>query len=108
MSNRVIVGLIVLAAIVEGLAPGVVPSDILPLAIVVLGLVYAGMAIDPEDATAYLAVAIAVGAAAQADVLSNIQMIGSQVDSILDQVSMALYAGVVTVLILRTVNRLKG
>ena len=108
MSNRIIVGLITLAAIVEGLAPGAVPQDLLPLAIVVLGLVYAGMAIDAEDATAFLAVAIAVGAASQADVLSNIQMIGSHLDSIVDQVAMALYAGVITVLVMRTLNRLKG
>ena len=108
MTNRIIVGLIVLAAIVEGLAPGAVPSDLLPLALVVLGLVYAGMAVDPDDATAYLVVALAVGGAASTDVLSNIQMIGSQVDAILDQASIALYGGVVTVFILRTVNHLKG
>ena len=60
------------------------------------------------DATAYLVVTLAVGAAAGADVLGHIQVIGGPLDAILDQVSTALYAGVVTVLAKRTLNRLKG
>ena len=108
MSNRIVVGLIVLAAVIEGLAPGSVPNNLLPLALVVLGLVYAGMAIDAEDATAYLVVVLAVGAAAQADVLTHIHVIGSPLDGIVDQISVALYSGVVTVLVMRTLNRLKG
>ncbi len=108
MSNKIVVGLVVLAAVIEGLAPGSVPNNLLPLALVVLGLIYAGTAIDAEDATAYLVVVLAVGAAAHADVLNHIHVIGSYLDSIVDQVSVSLYAGVITVLVMRTLNRLKG
>lgn len=106
--TQVIVGLIVIAALVEGLAPGVVPQNLLPLAIVILGLIYAGVAIDAEDATAYLVVTLAVGVAAGADVLNTIPLIGAHLDGIVDQVVLALYAGVITVLVMRTWNRLKG
>ena len=111
MPSRIIIGLIVIAAVVEGLWPGVVPQNILPLALVALGLAYAAIAIDAEDATAYLVVAVAVGAASQAEVLDNIhlgtlQVIGSSLDDILDHVAIALYGGVVTVIVMRTWNRL--
>ena len=65
---RIIVGLVVFLAILQGLAADAVPGGIVPLALVVLGLAYAAVAIDAEDATAYLVVALAVGAAAGADV----------------------------------------
>ena len=107
--TRIIVGLITLAALVEGLAPGAVPSDMLPLAIVILGLVYGWTAVDAEDPVAYLAVAIAVGAATMSDgVLNAIPMLGGYLDAIVDQVSNALNAGVISILVARTVNRLKG
>ena len=108
MVLRIVVALVVLVAIVQGLAADLVPGGILPLALVVLGLVYAAMAIDAEDATAYLVVTLAVGAASGADVLNNIHAIGGHLDAIVDQVSTALYAGVSTVLVKRTLNRLKG
>ena len=106
MATRIIVGLIVLIALVQGLA-SVDSKGILPFALVVLGLIYAAVAVEAEDATGYLAVAIAVGAAAQADVLNGILGIGSYLDAIVDQISTALYAGVVTVLSKRAINRLK-
>ena len=105
MATRIIVGLTVIVAIVQGLMPDLVPQNILPLAIVILGLVYGVMCLDAEDATAYLALAIAVGGAASMDVLGNIHVIGGYLDAILDQVSMALFAGVVAVLAIRTWNR---
>ena len=107
--TKIVVGLIVLCAIIEGLAPGAVPSDLLPLALVILGLVYGWTAIDAEDPVAYLAVTIGVGLAAEtAEVLQLIPAVGGYLDSIVDQVSMALYAGVISILVARTVNRLKG
>ena len=107
--TRIVVGLILLAAIIEGLAPGAVPSDLLPLAIVVLGLVYGWTAVDAEDPVAFLAVTIAVGLAAEsAEVLQVIPAVGGYLDAIVDQVSMALYAGVISILVARTVNRLKA
>jgi hypothetical protein len=115
MALRIIVGLTALVAIIQGLAGDPIAGGILTLALVVLGLVYGAMAIDAEDATAYLAVTIAVGAAASMDagselegVLNHIPAIGMHLDAIVDQVSIALYAGVITILIRRTINRLKG
>ena len=108
MATRIIVGLVALAAIVEGLAAGTVPMNLLPLALVVLGLLYGWMAVDAEDATGFLAVTIAVGAAAQADVLNNIPAIGGFLDAILGQYSTALYSAVASILVLRVWNRIKS
>ena len=107
MATRIIIGLITLGAIVQGLAPDMV-GDFMPLILVILGLLYGGLAVDAEDATAYLVVTIAVGAATGANVLSNIPAIGESLDMIFDQVAVALYAGVITILCQRAINRLKG
>ncbi len=116
--TRIVIGLIVLAAIIEGVAPGAVPSNLLPLALVILGLIYGWTAIDAEDPVAYLAVTIAVGVAATMPdgggggdangVLQMIPAVGSHLDGILDQVTTALNAGVVSILVGRTMNRMKG
>ena len=117
--TRIVVGLIALAAIIEGLAPGAVPSDLLPLALVILGLVYGWTAVDAEDPSAFLAVAIAAGMATSmpdvsgaggdgTGVLHLIPMVGSYLDSIVDQLVTALYGGVISVVVARTVNLLKG
>ena len=108
MPVRIIIGLITLLAVVAGLAPDAIPSGIVALALVILGLAYAAVAIDAEDATAYLVVTLAVGGAAAMDVLSHIHWVGSYLDAMVDQVSIALFAGVITVLVVRAVNRLKG
>ena len=65
-------------------------------------------AIDAEDATGYLVLAIAVGGAGMANVLGSIPGIGEQLDAIVDLAGVSLFAGVVTVLVQRTLNRLKG
>ena len=108
MVIRIIVGLIVILAIIQGLAADAIPEGILPIVMVVLGLVYGWMAVDAEDATSFLVVALAVGAAAGADVLSNIQVIGEHLDAIVDPITIALYAGVITVFTKRVINRLTG
>ncbi len=108
MASRTIVVLVIILAIVQGLAPDAIPGGLVPLALVILGLLYAIVAIDAEDATAYLVVAIAVGAAAGADVLSNIPGIGESLDAIVDPIATALYAGVIAILVERGVNRIKG
>ena len=108
MVNRIIIGLIVVLAIIQGLAADAIPMGIVPLVLVLLGLVYGGMAVDAEDATAYLVVALAVGAAGDADVLSNIQGIGASLDAIVDPIVTALYASVIAVFAMRTFNRIKG
>jgi HJR/Mrr/RecB family endonuclease len=109
MATRVIVGLIALLSIVQGLAGGMMADGgIMMLVIVLLGIIYGFMGVDAEDATDYLVVTIAVGAAASANALSEIPGIGMHLDNILDPASMALYASVASILIMRTVNRLKG
>ena len=108
MASRIIVILVTILAIVQGLLPDAIPGGRVPLAIVVLGLLYAIVAVDAEDATAYLVVALAVGAAAGADVLSNIPAIGESLDAIVDPIATALYAGVITIIVTRGINRIKG
>ena len=109
MATRVIVVLIALLAIIQGLAGDMMDDGgIIMVLIVLLGIAYGFTAIDAEDATDYLAVTIAVGAAAGADVLSNIPAIGASLDAILDPASSFLYASVVSILIMRTINRIKG
>ena len=108
MATRIIVGLIALASVVEGLWPGGVPQNLLPLALVILGLVYGAMVVDAEDATGFLAVTIAVGAAAGADVLGIIPMIGSYLDAILGHQATALYGAVAAILVVRAWNRIKS
>ena len=104
MVTKIIAGLVLLVAIVQGLAPDAVPGGVLPIILVLLGLAYAGLAIAVADATAYLVMTLAVGAAAGADVLSAIPAIGASLDAIVDQLSIALYAGVISVLSLWMYN----
>ena len=115
--TRIVVGLILLAAIVEGLAPGAVPMDLLPLALVVLGLVYGWTAVDADDPGTYLLVTLAVAAAATMPgggggdgngVLGLIPAVGGHLDAILDQGASALLAGVVSVFVARTMSLLQG
>ncbi|MYD43646.1 MAG: hypothetical protein F4W90_07110 [Gammaproteobacteria bacterium] len=108
MLTRIIVGLAALAAIVHGLAPEIVPMNILPLALAVLGLVYGAMCVDAEDASGFLVVAIAVGAAGMSDALVNIHYIGEYLDRILDAQAIALMAAVASILVMRIWNRLQG
>ena len=92
MPNKIVLGLIVLAALVHGLVGDAVPQGILPLALVVLGIVGAVMAGD-DHPTAALVVAIAAAAAGNADVLNNVYVIGAYLDSILDALVIALLSG---------------
>ena len=109
MLTRIIVGLIALLAIIQGVAGDMMADGgAMMIIIVLLGIIYGFTGVDAEDATDYLVVTIAVGAAAGADVLSNIPGIGATLDAILDPASSALYASVVSILIMRTINRLKG
>ena len=108
MATRAIIGLILLAAIVLAVAPEAIPGNALTILLVVLGLAWAYVAIDPEDATAYLVVVLAVGAAAESDVLNAIPAVGMYLDGILGGLSTALYASVATIAALRIANRIKG
>ena len=106
MPTKIIIAASVIIAIVEGLAPGVVPMAILPLALVVLGLVYGVMCVDAEEPVAYLAVAIALAAAGGADVLGHIHVIGMYLDAIVDQIAVVLLSGAVTIMVMRAWGRL--
>ena len=106
MATRILIGLITLAAIVQGLAAESV-GDFLPVVLVILGLLYGGLAVDAEDATAYLVVTLAVGGAAGSVVLSNIPAVGDALNAILGGVSVALFSGAVTILCMRAINRVK-
>ncbi len=108
MATRVIIGLILLAAIVLAVAPDAIPGNALTILLVVLGLAWAYVAIDPEDATAYLVVVLAVGASAGSDVLNAIPAVGMYLDGILGGLSTALYASVAMIAALRIANRIKG
>ncbi len=110
MANKVILGLVALLAIVMAVAPDLDGNTggLLAIALVVLGVAHAVMSVDAEDATGFLALAIAAGAAAGADVFGAIPAIGGYLDGIADGLSTALYAGALTVLGTQVVNRLKG
>lgn len=110
MAVRIIVGLITLLAIIQGLAGDPIGGGILTLALVVLGLVYGAVGVDAEDPTAYLVVTLAAGGAASMNVLDQeiLQVVGDRLDAILDQTVIALFAGAVTVLVTRGINRVKG
>ena len=111
MATRIVVSLTVVLAIVLVFVPNSDAGGILPLLLVVLGLVYAGLAVNIEDATdvaAYLVLAVAGGAAAQADVLNLIPGVGDHLDAIFGHISTALYAGVFTVIATWALKRIKG
>ena len=116
--TRIVLGLILLAAIIEGLAPGAVPSDLLPLALVVLGLVFGWTAISADDPVVYLLVTLTVAAAAtMPDVggagdgdglLALIPAVGGHLDAILDQITTALLAGALSIFVQRAMGHLQG
>lgn len=108
MENRIIFGLGAIAAIIEGLMPGMVPMGLLPLVLVILGLVYAFMSLDAEESAMYVAVAIGLGLATQANVLSNIHVIGVYLDAITDQLVLLYYGGVIGIVATRVYTRIKG
>ena len=107
MAGKVIVGLVALAAILS--AVPVVPAgagEYLMLALVVLGLIHGYMGLD-EDSTSNFAIgAVALAAAGHLNVLSNIMMIGSFLDMIVDGLVIAALSAVVTRAVLRIVSAL--
>lgn len=108
MTNRILVGLATLLAIVMAVAPDVDAGagGLLSLALVVLGLLYGAMAV--EDNTSFLVTAIGVGAAAGSDVLNHIPGIGGHLDAIVGHGSTVLFAGVIAIFAMSTLNKLKG
>ena len=108
MASRAIVGLTLLAAIVAAVVPDPALGGMLAILLVVLGLAHAVVALDPENATDSLVVAIAAGAVGGADVLSLIPAVGMYLDGILDGLVIALYGNVAAIVAIRAFNRIKG
>ena len=111
MATRIIVSLGVVVAVVLTAAPTADMGGMLSLLLVLLGLAYVVLEVDvgdASDAVAFLVLAIACGAAAQADVLNLIPGIGVQLDTLLGHISTPLYAGVFAVVVLRVVRRIRG
>lgn len=104
MATRLVYGIGILAAVIEGLAPGAVPGGLLPLIMVVAGVAYAVMNIDAANPQAFLTTALVVVAAGGADVLSNVQAVGSFLDAIVDQVAVVYLSGGAGVLGVRAWN----
>lgn len=107
MLRKLLIVVMVVLAAVHGLAPDMIGSGVVPLLLVLSGLAYGVVATDAENPTAYLVVVLALGAAAGADVLSNIQGIGGHLDAIFDAAVVALYSSAFTIVVLRAYNRLK-
>ena len=108
MLTRILVAVVAVVAIVKAFAPDLQDQGALGIILVLAGLVYGATAINAEDATDFLVVAVAASVAAGADVLGAIPGIGGYLDAIIDQISMALAAAIATILAVRTVNRIKG
>lgn len=105
MGKKIVVGLGVLCAIVEGVAPGVVPGDALPIALVLLGLVWGYLGVDANDPTMHCALVVAVGLTGQSDVLDLLPAVGSYLDAILGGIAIALYSSVATLATMRIIAR---
>lgn len=95
MPNKIVLGLIVLAALVQGLAGDNLPAGILPLALVVLGIAAAVMNDDGHPTAAMVAAIAAFVASTAGDggVLNNVMAIGGYLDGILDALVIALLSG---------------
>lgn len=104
MGKKIVLGLVWLCALVEGVASGVVPNDLLPLALVVLGVAWGYMSVDASDPTVYCAVAVAVGLTGYADALNHLPVVGMYLDGIIDNLSIALYSGVAAVVVNRSIG----
>ena len=106
MGKKIVLGLAALCAIVEGVAPGVVPGDLLPMALVVLGLVWGYLGVDADDPVMFCALAVAVGLTGGSDALGNLVAVGSYLDGMIDALSIALYSAVGTLVVRRAITQL--
>lgn len=104
--GKVIAVMVLALALIQATVPHPFPAHVAPFMLALLGLIYGGAVIDGERATDFIVVVIGVGAASATDVLSYIYVLGPYLDAMLDQLCIALYASVVTVLATRTANRL--
>ncbi len=106
MGKKIIVGVTAVCAIVEGIAPGVVPGNALPIAVVLLGLAWGYLGVDTNDPTSHCALAIAVGLAGYSDALEILPAVGIYLDGILDLYGVTLYSSIATLMVMRVIARL--
>ena len=107
MVKKIVLGVGVLCAIVEGVAPGVIPGDSLLIALVLLGLAWGYLGVDADDPTMYCVLVVAVGLAGQSGALDHLPLLGSYLDGIIDSISVALYSSVATLVVIRVIARLR-
>ena len=105
MGKKIVVGLGTLCAVVEGVAPGVVPADGLLIVLVLAGLAWGWIGVDAQDPTMYCALAVAVGMTGGADALGHLPAVGAYLDGIIDALSVALYSGVASLMVARIIAR---
>lgn len=105
MGKKIVVGLGVLCAVVEGVAPGVVPGDALPIALVLVGLVWGYLGVDANDPTMHCALVVAVGLTGQSEALDLLPAVESYLDAIVDGIAIALYSSIATLMVLRIIAR---
>ena len=108
MLTRILVAVVAVVAIVKAFAPDLQDGGALGIILVIAGVVYGATALDAEDATGFLVLAVAAATAAGSDVLGAIPGIGGYLDTIIGKISMALNAAVATVVVVWGVNRIKG
>ena len=108
MLKKVLVVVMFVLAVFHGLAPEMIAGGVVPLLLVLSGFAYGVIATDAENPTSYLIVVLAVGVAADMDVLSNIHVLGSHLDAIFDALMHALYSSAITIVVIRAYNRLKA
>lgn len=107
MAERVLTGLGALVALVAGF--GFMPEAVpVTLVMVIGGIVYGALAVDASDASAFLIIAIAIGALAGSDAVGSIPGIGGQLDGAIGHLSSGLNGAVATVLAVGIFNKLKG
>ena len=107
MGKKIVVGLTALCAIVEGVAPGMVPGNALPIAVVLLGLTYGYLGVDANNPTTHCALAVAVGLAGYSDALDILPAVGTYLDGILDLYGVTLYSSIATLMVIRVIARLR-
>ncbi len=107
MFVKVITAMGLLLSLAHAVVPDLLPTGFALAGIVVLGLIYGGVAINSENARDYLILVVTVSAAAMADVLAHIPFIGLYMDAVLDNVMTGLQASTVVVLADRTTRLLR-
>ncbi len=107
MIKKAILGLGVLCAAVEGVAPGAVPGGLLPIALILVGFAWGFLAVDAKDPTTFCALVVAIGMTGSSDAMENLPLIGVYLDGVIDSFALILYAGTAALIATRLTMRMK-